>query len=459
MFEYHLVELDELLLTVRDRNSREHISEAIVAYRARAYRSALMSVWIAVAYDIIKKIRELQFNGDKAARDFVDKLDAAIALQQTDYGTAVKRLQAIENDLLKKASEEEFEFLSREELKDLNRLKQDRNLCAHPAFTADQLLFQPSPELVRSHITHAITHLLQHPPVQGKHALVRMKNDILQPSFPTTQNAVSDFLYARYLNRAKKSLINNLVTVFLKIILKQAEADLIGKENEVLMCLIAVQIRNSDIYEQRMSEVLPHLTDESDDNELRRVFRLFQADKRCWNWLSLPIRLKLIEITKSYSYNPADAEHVFSALEIDELRPHLLARVAALGLGEKKQLFSHIHRPEFVDEAIDMLASAQSFRDAEAVEEWIILPLCSLFRAEHVQRILQAAMENSQIHHASGSLAFFCKMFERTVDLHEQTADAWRTFLTAMSNGKDLNDPYAYSELRGKMSQAGILPA
>lgn len=235
MFEYHLVELDELVLTVRDRNSREYISEAIVAYRARAYRSALMSVWIAVAYDIIGKIRELQSQGDKAARDFVDDLDAAIALQETDYGTAIRRLQAIENELLKQAAEK-FEFLSRQEHTDLERLKQDRNLCAHPAFTGDQLLFQPSPELVRAHITHAVTHLLQHPPVQGKNALVRMKNDILEPSFPTTQKDVSDFLDVRYLNRAKKSLINSLVTVFLKIILKQTEPDLIGKETDVLRC-------------------------------------------------------------------------------------------------------------------------------------------------------------------------------------------------------------------------------
>ena len=103
-----------------------------------------------------------------------------------------------------------------------------------------------------------------------------------------------------------------------------------------------------------------------------------------------------------------------------------------------------------------MLASARSFRGAEAVEESVILPLCSLFRTEHVQRILTAAQANSQIYYANGSPAFFCEMFDRTVDLHEQTADAWRTFLTAMSDGKELSDPDAYSELRGKMSHAGI---
>jgi hypothetical protein len=46
-------DLDELLLSVRDPTSKSYILEAINAYRGGALRSAIISTWIAVSYDII----------------------------------------------------------------------------------------------------------------------------------------------------------------------------------------------------------------------------------------------------------------------------------------------------------------------------------------------------------------------------------------------------------------------
>lgn len=56
-----LSDIDVLVLSVRDRESRRLIGEAITAYRGGALRSALMSTWIAVAYDIIVRNGTIQF--------------------------------------------------------------------------------------------------------------------------------------------------------------------------------------------------------------------------------------------------------------------------------------------------------------------------------------------------------------------------------------------------------------
>ena len=250
MLQTHLVELDELVQTVRDINTREYIAEAVVAYRSRAYRSAIMGTWVAVAYDIISKIRELAAQGDAAATAFMARLDAAIAQRAVNYVQGIQQLQAIENDLLAQALRP-FEFLTAQEHTDLVRLKDDRNQCAHPAFVSETTLFQPSPELVRTHLVHAIQHLLQHPPMQGKNALVRLKADLLQPSFPADQGAVNEFLQGRYLNHAKRVLLENWITVFLKILIRQTEADLIGRERSILQCLIAFAICRSDLFDRK----------------------------------------------------------------------------------------------------------------------------------------------------------------------------------------------------------------
>lgn len=56
--------LEDLLNSVRDRQSREHLAEAVRAYNAGALRAAIISTWVAVALDLTGKIRELSELGE-----------------------------------------------------------------------------------------------------------------------------------------------------------------------------------------------------------------------------------------------------------------------------------------------------------------------------------------------------------------------------------------------------------
>lgn len=173
MATYGVTDIDVLALSVRDRESRRLIVEAITAYRGGALRSAIMSIWISVVHDVFSKARELSGQGDPAAAAFVTTLDAAIEHK------SVSQMQAIERDLLHTAREN-LQLVTQHEFDVLKRIQDDRNLCAHPAFVTEDELFQPAPDLVRSHIVHALQCLLVHAPLQGKSALNRIRVDILR---------------------------------------------------------------------------------------------------------------------------------------------------------------------------------------------------------------------------------------------------------------------------------------
>ena len=81
----------------------------------------------------------------------------------------------------------------------------------HPAFVTDMLLFQPSPELSSPRSHRARDPSSAGPPADsGKDTLWRrLKSDLMQPSFPTDQKAVNEFMEMRYFNHAKASLVNN----------------------------------------------------------------------------------------------------------------------------------------------------------------------------------------------------------------------------------------------------------
>lgn len=160
----HLTDLDALALRVREPRSRDYVVEAIRCYRAGAYKAAIVATYVAVTYDIVMKIRELAASGETNAVASAQKLDRAITANSRTH------LLQFEADLIKEAHGT-FQFLGPQEFAQLDRLRDDRHLCAHPAFATESELFQPTPELVRTHIVHAVTLLLSQPPVQGKAAL------------------------------------------------------------------------------------------------------------------------------------------------------------------------------------------------------------------------------------------------------------------------------------------------
>src|SRR3954471_15881955 len=108
-------DLDELVNSVRDPDSRDHLAEAVRAYVAGAYRAAVISTWVTVALDIVSKLRELADAQDAEAKKFLAELDAAIA------GNDLRKLTEIEANLLK-VCRETFEILTAREQEELGRL-------------------------------------------------------------------------------------------------------------------------------------------------------------------------------------------------------------------------------------------------------------------------------------------------------------------------------------------------
>lgn len=455
MFHGNLADFEELVQSVRDRNSREYIGEAATNYRSRCFRSAITATWVAVTYDIISKIRELS-QQDGAARLFIERVDRAISLRVSNPVESKKQLQGIEGELLQVAHGT-FEFLTDHELRNMERLYDDRNLCAHPAFAGEDYLYQPSPELVRMHIVHAIVDLLQHPPVQGRSSLKSLKSDLLQPSFPMTQTTVSEFMEERYFKNIKSGLVNNVITVLLKAIVKHSETDLVGKEAAMTMCLVSVQRRYSALFMDRMRHELPRMCDSCTDDEMIRVMRLFRADRRCWGWVGKASQIRITELVRQYVFDPSTIDSVSSCLEIDELRPLFSERAKSFTETQLNVLYTINPHPAFIEDAISKYGDARSFRDAEDLFETMIRPFITTFRAENINAVLDAAIGNSQIHCARETRIQMADLFERTSDLLRDTAAKWQAFLGHVFDRYD-TDRRIYAELERRMTAAGIWP-
>lgn len=426
MKEIRLSDLDELALTVRDRIARSYILEAIDAYRGGAYRSSIVSIWIAVSFDIISKIRELSNQGDQMAQKFIADLDQAIA------GKHIRQLQNIEEDILKTATVD-FEFLSDQERIDLARLKDDRNLCAHPAFVGEEMLFEPEPERVRMHIVHVVKHLLQHRPVQGKSAVARIIRDIKTDSFPITFDEACVFLNSRYLNRAKKSLIENLILLLLKALLRGDLSDLpLRYSRQMILTLQAISNRHPDIYEERMKTKLSTIVESLEEGRFPNVFRLLGSDPRCWNWLDESTKIHIKAAIQASIIDASIRNSVFEAISVNDLKSIIIERFKYLPPDVQMSVIRATPQPEFAAQAIALYSSASSYRGAEVLGASLIRPMANCFSVADVQKILKVVEDNDQIYAASGTPAILNELFEKTKQYLPELRESWASFFESL---------------------------
>jgi hypothetical protein len=270
-----LEDLDELILRCRDDRARLYISEAVSSYRAGAFRSAIVATWIAVCFDVIEKFRELALAGDKAAELQVQELDA------TRRAGDLTRALKFERELLEVAKVK-FELISHLEHIDLERLQADRNRCAHPSLTLDDEAYTPSAELARLHIHSAVTHLLQHPPVQGKFALDRLIQEVESEYFPSTTKDARVAFASGPLRRPRDSLVRNLVLVFSKSVLKDKPE--YKRRMRLTAALHAIQELHPLPYANALSERLSPLFKNLLDSELHSAIFFLQHVSDSWQY-------------------------------------------------------------------------------------------------------------------------------------------------------------------------------
>jgi hypothetical protein len=170
-----------------------------------------MTTWIAVVLDILAKFRELELSGDAEARAQITTFEHIRAGGESKLKEALE----FERNILDVASDK-FQLLAPLELEDLQRLRADRNRCAHPSMQSLDDAYQPPAELARTHLRNAVEILLQREPVQGKAAFNRVYAEVESIYFPTDKQEAIVHFNAGPLKRARPSLIRDLLVVLTK---------------------------------------------------------------------------------------------------------------------------------------------------------------------------------------------------------------------------------------------------
>ena len=384
-----LADLDELVLQCRDDRARSFIAEAVACYRGGAYRAAIVATWVAVCFDLIDKLRELSIAGDKEAEGIVAGIEKA--RRANDISSALR----LERELLGLARDK-FELLSHVEYIDLDRLQEDRNRCAHPSLVSEDQPFTASGELARVHIYSAVTHVLQHPPVQGKHALDRLLREIGSDYFPTDVKKATASLSSGPLKRPRHSLVRNLVVVLVKQLI---DASTHNKQRwRARAALRAVKVLHASQFESALKEKLPALVRGIDDSGLHLVTSFICDFPECWTNLPADAQHRLEGFVDDLPSRHLDA--LEELLECQPLKAPAERRARFITRKELAGAFIFFVTPPAVCErSIDLYLASNSYADANEFAKTLVR-YADDFSAEQQERLLEGIAKNGEVRHS-----------------------------------------------------------
>ena len=387
------LDLDELILLCRNENAKNFIQEAVQCYKGGSFRQAIVATWIAVVYDIIHKFQELELTGDANATKYLEQYE------KIRKAGDLRGSLDFEKNILKVAKEE-FELITEIEYIDLIRLQEDRNRCAHPAMNSSDEIYQPSPELARTHLRNAVEHLLQRQPVQVKAALGRLVADVESEYFPRNNEEAIKYFSVGPLSRPKASLVRNFVIVLTKSLLTSDFER--PKRDRYFAALHTVIQLERGISHATLATKLNNIVVGMPDENLFSVLRFVARIEETWQYLDEDSKAKLKNFVANLS-EEQESIGLFFAFMIADLVESAISRLNSIrtqsiavlsNLQEENNKRVH---PEVVEKATTNYIDSGNFSLANDIGEHLIIPLAKYLLPEQIERIIRASEENSQI--------------------------------------------------------------
>lgn len=388
-----LADLDELVLRCRNKVARSYIKEAVRSYKAGAYRAAIVTTWIAIVFDYLDKLRELEISGHKDAKKELEEFE------KHRKANDVKKSLDFERELLDNAKDR-YEFISPYEHLDLSRMMEDRHRCAHPSMNSAEEAYKPTAEMARLHIRNAITAMLRNPPVQGKAALDSIMKDLDSGYFPTSSEEAHKVLKSGPFGKPRDSLVRNLIIVLVKRLLLE---DLSDKPHaQTCAALNAVREMHPELATEALKEKLSDISSGVSDERYHVVVKFLTLIPDTWQFLDDGAKAK----TENYADTMEGGQIVEGfgfALRLAEIRDRVEARIPDLSdeeLIEVSRTFSQELPERLADRVLERYTAATSWDDANSLANRLILPNIDLLGRPHLKQLFFAGQENGEVKHS-----------------------------------------------------------
>jgi len=428
------MDLERQIQLVWDPAVRPLAMEAWTCYSGGALRAAIGMTWVAVCADLTAKIVRLAEDGEGRASDLAKKVDKARDAGLTAAG--VSTMQEVERTVIDLA--EELDIIDSIGARELERIREDRNLCVHPSLRGYGETYAPLADLSRAHLALALDTLLIHPPTQGRRLVEAFLVYVAEPTYvPSPTHTLATFF-----DRVHSTTKRNIIQAAAKHALLELEGpDGINKRelaDRMAQCLSAFASKDragvtealrilTDRFRSAGNEVLinavgrlgalPEFWDLVDEGQAERLNNLLPTLKGVgqdnWTFAAAPAVLALVaERTARERLSLLDAT-------FDGLTPW-----------QRREVMAARPSPYFAPMVPPILEEVRSFRGAEEATATVVVPHGMYLTYDQLSEALRSWANNNQCREASGMPDLAVALFRATSHLRPGDLPLWRQFLT-----------------------------
>jgi len=457
-----MTDMETLIRQVWSPDVRPLAAEAWHCYNSGATRACISATWTAVTADIITKLVRMADDGDTQAVPFRTALSDAQSKGLSKDG--VRAMQTIEATLLDKAAE--FELIDSIGVRELERIREDRNLCVHPSLRALGDVYEPRPEVARGHLAIALSTLLTQPPTQGRKVLDEFSTYICDPLFVPTLPHIQ----ATFFDRVRTATRSTIITFAAKHALLELDpAGLMAAvehADRMAAALLAFAQRDRELVRTAVAGQSERFQVLDGAAQLRALVRLGDQD---FFWSSvdeaLGTRLQGLADTPvtapDWEPLPAEISAVMALVRSPFARerlPVLEPRFTRLSWTQRLSVAAERPDPYFVPAVIQLIQDAGSWRSGEQAGR-VLVQHAPFLTIESLRTVLGAWCANDQCRRASEMTTFAVYLFHGTAHLGPTRAPVFGEFLTNVRAIEGTDDYYSYPALEQALSDAGYSPS
>ncbi|MFE4801680.1 hypothetical protein ACFRFL_43670 [Streptomyces sp. NPDC056708] len=436
-----MLDLDDRVNQVCNPDVRPLVQEAHRCYSSGSARGAIVPVWTAVCADLITKAQTLKEDGEAAATNLVAEVEKA---QQSKEEQAIPIMLMVERTLLDTA--ETLELIDHTQKKQLERLRDDRNMCAHPSLRPLGELYEPTMEYARAHLAAALEAVLIHPPSQGRKVIDSFSAHVADPSYAFD----ATYLAYAFFDRVRPSARAKVVEFAAKFAILAIDAPelSITPENyadRMADCLRCFAERDADLAKAAVAKQMARLEKADPGVQLRALGRLGDLPA-FWASVADPVRalfntrIEAIGEKQLLGRMNEDKVNVIALVTHPEIReglPALAPAFQALNTSCTTQVIAARPDPYFVPSLPDLLKQAGSFDAGEFIAASAVLPCAAFLDLEQLRAVLREWQDNSQCW-GRAMPSYLIDFHRLTAHLGPERDEVWQAFLAELLPFDDL---------------------
>ncbi|MDQ0408792.1 hypothetical protein ABVB69_32665 [Streptomyces sp. NPDC000349] len=395
-----MIDLEERVNRVFNPDLRPLVSEAYRCYVSGSARGAIVLTWTAVCADLIAKAQILHEEGESHAKDLVADVERA---QGSAESEAIPIMLALEKTLLDTA--EKLELIDFTQRKQLERIRDDRHLCAHPSIRPLGELYEPTMEYARAHLVAALEAVLIHPPSQGRKIVGSFLKHVVDPGFVYD----TEYLTHTFFARVRPSARSKVVEAAAKFAVLAIEDPAIKIKPEkfadrMAKCLRSFAERDADLVKKAVARQMARLETAEPSVQLQALGRLGDLPA-FWASLGTPVRnllnAKIETIGNRAPYKEittaeAQALALVAHPELRATLPALIEAFSKLWYIPRADIIAQRPDPYFTPFLPALLKDVGSFDRGQEVAEKAVLPCAGFLTLPELEQVLTEWNDNDQ---------------------------------------------------------------